>query len=178
VAFENGDTNLPIIIGAVWNQQSPPPSQAEQSAQNDVRTIVSRSGHELTFDDTPGSEKVLLQSQGGHHALLDDAPPGGKIELKTARGHSVTLDDTPPGQVQVKTAGGCTLTLSDAGGRVTLEAPSIFSIKGQVINIEGTAINLRTTGVVTTSAVIVDGKPFGLHQHTFCPVNPSGPVVP
>ena len=37
---------------------------------------------------------------------------------------------------------------------------------------------LKTTGVVTGSMVTIEGKPFGVHQHTFCPTNPSGPVVP
>lgn len=178
VAFENGNTNLPIIIGAVWNRDSPPPAQAEQSAANDHRSIVSRSGHELTFDDSPAGEKIVLKSQGGHEVVLDDRPGSGKIELTTTNGHRLVLDDTPPGQAKLTTAGGCTLTLSDAGGMVTVEAPSILSFKAQVVNIEGTAINLKTTGVATTSAVVIDSKPFGLHMHTFCPINPSGPVVP
>lgn len=178
VAFENGDTNLPIVIGAVWNRDSPPPPQAEQSASNDHRTIVSRSGHELTFDDSPAGEKILVTSQGGHQVVLDDRPGGGKIELRTAMGHSLVLDDTPPGQVRLATAGGCTLSLSDAGGQVSVEAPAMLTIRGQLVNIEGAAINIRTTGVVTSSAVVIDGKPFGLHQHLTSPVNPSGPVVP
>jgi len=178
VAFENGNTNLPIIIGAVWNRDSRPPSQAKQSADNDVRTIVSRSGHELTFDDSSGSEKVLLRSQGGHEITLDDSPGKGKLSLKSANGHEVVLDDSPPGKIEVKTAGGCAVTLSDAGGKVSVEALTILELKGQVVNISGSAVNLKTTGVVTGSAVMIDGKPFGLHQHTFCPTNPSGPVMP
>lgn len=178
VAFENGDTNLPIIIGAVWNRDSPPPSQAQQSEDNDLRTIVSRSGHELTFDDTSGSEQVIIRSQGGHEVTLDDSTGAGKVQVKSANGHEVTLDDAPPGQVEIKSAGGCKVTMSDAGGRVTVEALSILELKGQIVNIQGTAINLKTTGVVTGSAVVIDGKPFGVHMHTTCPVNPSGPVMP
>ena len=178
VAFENGDTNLPIVIGAVWNRDSPPPEQAQQSTTNDRRTIVSRSGHEVTLDDTPGSEQVVLRSQGGHEVTLDDKPSAGRVQLRSANGHDVTLDDAPPGQVEVASAGGCKVTLSDAGGRVSVEAPSILELKGQVVNISGTAINLKTTGVLTGSMVTIDDKPFGLHMHTFCPVNASGPVAP
>src|SRR5215475_3995952 len=43
VAFELGDTNLPVILGAVWNQDDHPPDQADPSTDNNVRTIVSRS---------------------------------------------------------------------------------------------------------------------------------------
>jgi phage baseplate assembly protein gpV len=178
VAFENGDTNLPIIIGAVWNRDSAPPSQAQQSTTNDRRTIVSRSGHELTFDDTSGSEQVIVRSQGGHEITLDDSPGAGHVKVKTSGGHEVNLDDTPPGEVKVRSAGGCSLTMSDAGGRVTVEAPTILELKGQAVNISAMTIALKTTGVLTGSMVTVEGKPFGLHQHTFCPVNPSGPVMP
>jgi hypothetical protein len=178
VAFESGDPNRPLILGAVWNRDGRPPAQAKQSPDNDVRTIVSRSGHEITFDDTSASESVVVRTQGGHEIVLDDTPGSGKIEAKTSSGHKLTLDDTPPGSATLATAGGCKITLSDAGGMVSVEAPAILNIKGQIVNIDATAINLKTTGVVTGSMVTIEGKPFGVHQHTFCPVNPSGPVVP
>ena len=91
VAFENGNTNYPIILGAVWNNETPPPDQAQEGSSNDIRTIVTRSGHELTFDDTPGAEKVLLKTQGGHQILLDDKPPQGKVEVTTAGGHTLLI---------------------------------------------------------------------------------------
>src|SRR5580658_1290034 len=34
VAFELGDTNLPVILGAVWNQNDAPPAQIDPSADN------------------------------------------------------------------------------------------------------------------------------------------------
>lgn len=178
VAFENGDTNLPIIIGSVWNSDSEPPSQAQQGTSNDRRTIVSRSGHEVTFVDSSGSEEVIIRSQGGHEISLDDHPGAGHVKLTTSGGHELNLDDAPPGQVKITSKGGCSLTMSDAGGRVTVEAPTILELKGQAVNISGLTISLRTTGVVTGSMVTIDGKPFGLHQHTFCPTSPSGPVMP
>src|SRR5271157_4763071 len=40
VAFESGDTNLPVILGAVWNNNDHPPDQAKPSADNNIRTVV------------------------------------------------------------------------------------------------------------------------------------------
>lgn len=178
VAFELGDTSLPIILGGVWNSEAPAPDQAQEGPDNNIRTIVSRAGHELTFDDTAGAELVRIKTNGGHEILLDDAPGQGKVKITTANGHALLLDDTPPGKVELATAGGNKLTLSDAGGQATLESPMLLTIKSQVITLEATAITLKTTGQVTSSMVTIDGKPFGLHQHTFAPVNPSGPVMP
>jgi uncharacterized protein involved in type VI secretion and phage assembly len=81
VAFENGNLDQPVILGALWSDDDPPPASADTSSTNNVRTIVSRSGHELTFDDTPGSEKIQLRTQGGLEIVLDDA--SGTITIRT-----------------------------------------------------------------------------------------------
>src|SRR5262249_49783281 len=103
VAFELGDTNLPVILGGVWNGESPAPSQAKPSPDNNVRTFVSRSGHELTFDDTPGAESVKLKSKSGHTITLDDRPALGKVTVQSKGGRSIVLDDTPPGSASITT---------------------------------------------------------------------------
>ena len=38
VAFESGDTNLPVILGAVWNNNDHPPDQAKPSPDNNIRS--------------------------------------------------------------------------------------------------------------------------------------------
>jgi uncharacterized protein involved in type VI secretion and phage assembly len=161
VAFEAGDTNLPVILGAVWNNNDHPPDQAKRSAANNIRTIVSRSGHELTFDDTAGSEKVTLRTQGGN---------------------TLTLDDTPPGQISLSTPAGVQITLSDAGGMLTLAAPLQISLQSALISMQANLITLTTTGSPTASLVTIDTVPFGLHMHTPAALPPTlvttGPVAP
>lgn len=169
VGFELGDTSLPIILGGVWNDNDPPPSQANPSTENDVRTIVSRSGHEITFDDSPGAEKIRIKTQGGHELVLDDSLPG-----------SVTLES----------AGGAAVEMSDATGTLTLRAPTTINLESPSISITANAslsidapagMRLTTTGVVQTSAVIIDNKPFGLHVHqppVIPPAGTTGPVGP
>jgi hypothetical protein len=136
VAFELGDTNFPVILGAVWNQDDPPPDQADLSTQNNVRTIVSRSGHELTFDDSPGAQQIKIKTQGKHSLIMDDTPPG-KITLTSAGNMTVTLDDSV-GQASIASPSGATsLTLSDLG--ITLSTP--FGS----MSISATGIALTTT---------------------------------
>jgi len=181
VAFEGGNCNLPVILGAVWNNNDHPPDQAKASADNNVRTIVSRSGHELTLDDTPGAEKVTLRTKGGQTLTLDDQPAGPKISLATSRGRTLVLDDTPPGQVSVSTPAGVQITLSDADGMLTLAAPLQISLQSAVISMQANLIRLTTTGSPTASMVTIDTVPFGLHMHTLPMLPPgttTGPVAP
>lgn len=183
VAFELGNTNLPVILGGVWNSASPPPSQARQSSQNDIRTIVSRSGHELTFDDSPAAEKVLVRTAGGHQLTLDDTPGASRVTLRTSNGHELTLDDTPPGSASLSTPLGARIELSGAAGTASVSAPAGVEISSPgILTLRGSFIQLVTTGNVLTSGVLVDGMPFGLHRHT-PPVLPTippatGPVAP
>jgi len=168
IAFESGDVNLPVILGATWNENGEPPDQAQPSPENNFRTIVSRSGHELTFDDSPGT---------------------GKITLKTKSGHQLVMDDTPPGKITFSSAGGCKIEMNDAPGSLKISAPFSIEISAPTLKLSATnmAINapagfqINTTGSVTASTVVIDGKPFGLHVHAppvIPPAGTTGPVGP
>jgi len=82
VGFELGDITKPVILGSLWNDKHKPPAQADTDASNNVRTIVSRSGHEVTFDDSPGAGKIVIKTKGKMEITLEDTPPG-KITIKS-----------------------------------------------------------------------------------------------
>ena len=152
VAFELGDTNFPVILGAVWNQNDAPPAQADLSAQNNVRTIVSRSGHEVTLDDTAGSQLVRIKTQGGHELEMDDSPTGPQVKLTTAQGRSLVLDDTPPGGATLQTPAGVSVSLSDTG-TLTLSAPTMITLQTDgMINLQG---GLGVTVTTTTGPIML-----------------------
>jgi phage baseplate assembly protein gpV len=178
VAFEDGDPALPVILGAVWNNESAVPSQADPSPTNNTRTVVSRSGHELTFDDTAAAEKVTLKSRGGHVIEFDDAPGRGKVTIRSGLGHVVEMDDTPPGKVTLRSSAGVSLTLDNAGGTATLEALTTLTLRGLMINLEAAGgIVLRTTNVPTGSLVNIDGSMYGVHVHMLGPNVTTGPLL-
>jgi hypothetical protein len=180
VAFELGDTNQPIILGAVWNENDAYPDQAQASPDNNIRTIVSRSGHELTFDDSSGAEKITIKSQGGHLLELDDRPGMGKITLRSADGRELVLDDTPLGTVTLSTPGGSSLEMDDAAGTLRITSPLEISLQSTLISMTADTMQLRTTGEVASSMVVIDNMPFGLHTHWILPgvPIPTGPVTP
>lgn len=173
VAFQDGDTNQPIILGALWNGGSVVPAQAHESTDNDVRTMVSRSGHELTFDDTPGRERVTVRSHGGRSVVLDDTPGAGGITVTGLLGGTVTIDDTPPGAISIRTTT-CQVTLADPG-TVRLQASASIALDAPLITIAGAAVTIGAGA----GATLVDGVPFALHVHAggTLPSGTTGPVA-
>lgn len=81
VGFVDNEEDYPIILGALWSGQDPVPPSANPSTENNVRTIYSRAGHQLTFDDTKSQEKLLLESSGGMKILMDDSTQTLTIQL-------------------------------------------------------------------------------------------------
>jgi phage baseplate assembly protein gpV len=191
VAFEGGDSNAPIILGALFNSQSPTPEQAKPSNENNIRTLVSRTGHEVTFDDSPSAGKVTVKTKEGLSLMLDDTPPG-TITMDTPKGISIVMDEgtgtltiKAPVSIVMESAslalnvGGMSVAPGAAPGTGTFQitAPAAVSIQsGASISLNAATIALTTTGTMPTCAVIIDGKPFGAHVHGL-PL-PSPPVTP
>jgi uncharacterized protein involved in type VI secretion and phage assembly len=122
VGFEGGDLDRPVIIGALWSDVDAPPATADTSKSNNVRSIVSRLGHQLTFDDTSGAGKVTLESADKFVLEMDDK--GKKITLATPGGIKLELNDKDKK---------VTLQL-DESTKIELSATGV-SVKGSQINL-------------------------------------------
>lgn len=96
VGFEMGDVNRPVVLGALWSDHDPPPAQADTSSSNNVRTIVSRAGHQITFDDST-SGKITIQTNGGVKIVLDDA--SASIDIEARGGIKVKTTGSTPGSL-------------------------------------------------------------------------------
>src|SRR5687767_5318832 len=84
VAFDNGDTNYPYILGAVWSQADKPPATDGQPKKNNWRFLKSRSGHILKMDDTQGAEKIEIIDKTGNNSVVFDAAKN-TITIKAAQ---------------------------------------------------------------------------------------------
>lgn len=181
VAFDSGDPNMPIILGGVWNGTAAPPEQAKPSdTANNIRTFVSRAGHELTFDDTTAKEQVKLKTKLGHELVLDDSLPAGKVTLTTKLGAKIEMDEltqsikiTAPLKVSIESAA---ILLAGSVAMAppipvpgappsppaptTIDAPLMLDVKSPLIKMKAASVIIETTGVQTTSAVIIDGRPW------------------
>ncbi|MEQ9363920.1 MAG: phage baseplate assembly protein V [Leptospirales bacterium] len=94
VAFEQGDVNLPYVIGSLHNGKDNAP-YANADGLNKERVIKSKSGHVIRLDDTPGLEKIeIIDKTGDNMITIDSAENKIKIEAKTEIELNVAKDGT------------------------------------------------------------------------------------
>lgn len=123
VAHIDADERHPVVLGAVWNGKQPPPLLPDPN-ENAIRSITSRTGHVLTFDDAdPGG--VTVETSGGRTLVLSDADE--HVRLVDASRNSITID-------------GDGITLEASAGDVVLKAPA-----GKV-KVDTTGIEMSSTG--------------------------------
>ncbi len=67
VGFLGGDIDQPIIVGSVYNASNREPYELPANANmSGIKTRIkdSLTGHEFSFDDTSGAQKISLHSEG------------------------------------------------------------------------------------------------------------------
>jgi phage baseplate assembly protein V len=118
VACEHGDIRQPYVVGALWSKTDQPPDQTGAATDNNIRVIVSRSGHRITLDDTQGSERIQITDHTGKQAVVLD---GSSITVSADADH-----------VTIKASGDVTVS---AGGNLNLTATGTVKISGAQVTI-------------------------------------------
>ena len=88
IAFEGGCPWSAMVVGSVWNGVDAPPETMDSN--NNIRSITSRSGIRVRFDDTEGGVQFTLETPGGQKVVCADSP--AKVEISDASGNQVTMD--------------------------------------------------------------------------------------
>lgn len=134
VAFEQGDVRFPFVIGALWNANALPPEKNDDG-KNNKRTIKSRSGAVIRFDDTKDKEKIEIVDAKAKVSIVIDSDKS-TITIEAEKDVSITSKD---GALTLK-AKGIVIDSSDAvtvksSADMKLEAGGKSTIKGSTVSI-------------------------------------------
>ncbi|KAB2897392.1 MAG: hypothetical protein F9K40_12960, partial [Kofleriaceae bacterium] len=143
VVFVHGDIERPVVIGSLWNQKQMPP-ESNADGKNDVKVIKSRSGHRIIFDDTNGSERVIVvDSTKKNKVSLDVKEKTTSIECSgdiTIKAKAKVLIHGK--SVQMTSKDGDTTIKSGADQKI--ETAGALDVKASgTITIEGSQVNLN-----------------------------------
>ncbi len=136
VAFVQGDSRMPIVLGGLWNGTSRSPETLEPA--NNLKVVRSRNGNRIVLDDTSGREKVIIETPAGNRITLSDAP-GDAVTIEDRHGNTTTM----------------------AGGGVTVRTGSKLTIEASQIDVTASMVQVnaamsRFSGVVQCDTLITN----------------------
>jgi phage baseplate assembly protein gpV len=143
VGYENGNPDLPIALGALYNKTNSPLAGA-CNANNDIKTFVTKGGNQIFFKDEAGSEQLNISMKDGKNIISMELS-GPKISIESQNGDislkakNVTIECDQ--KFEVKTTGD---TIVKAQGNANIESSMNLTLKGGVkTGVEGTIVEVK-----------------------------------
>jgi phage baseplate assembly protein V len=132
VAFEHGQVDHPFVVGSLWNGKDTAP-ESNSDGQNNHRTIKSRSGHVLRFNDKSGSETIeIIDKTGNNKIVIDSAENTITIEAESD------------------------ITIKSASGKLTMQANGIVMKSQMGVSVEAAQnMDLKANAIVTVKGAMI-----------------------
>lgn len=149
VAFEEGDPDRPVVVGSLWSGRDTPPCRPTEG--NGLKWFESRRGLKVIFDDTEGSERILIRDGEDKRSVEIDMA-GGKIRISAEEGDVEIA--APAGKLSLR----CqefSLSCSGKAG-VTTDSDLTVESKGGIAVTGKKAIRAESQGRFTQSGRILD----------------------
>ncbi len=105
LAFEQGDPERPFVLGCLWNGVDKAPREefwADDIKSNDVKRIVTKSGHRIQMVDTPDKEAITIATpEKLRIALIDNPDETGRPTIVLESDGDVLIS-APNGRVHLR----------------------------------------------------------------------------
>jgi Rhs element Vgr protein len=142
IGFEFGDPDYPIALGALYNKESSPPSDTGGDGNN-VKIFMTRSGNQIYFNDTDGSEELKISMKDGKNQIVMGLS-GPSISIKcdggdvSIEGNNITIES----QQEITLKAGTNLNI-EAGANLKTKASAMLNIEGATTTVKGNPIQLN-----------------------------------
>lgn len=134
VAFEQGDINIPYIVGSLWNGVDKPP-ETNTDGENNIQVIKSRSGHIIRLTNKVGEEKIEIIDKTGNNFISIDTKDN-KITISSDKDIALSA---PKGKIAVEAKDieikSSASTKVEASANMDIKASGNMNIKGAMVNI-------------------------------------------
>jgi phage baseplate assembly protein gpV len=150
IAYENGNPDLPIALGALYNKVDLPPSSAV-NADNNIKMFVTKGGNQICFKDDSGSEQIKISTKDGKNVIVMDMS-GPKISIESKNGDisikakNVSIECDQKFEVKTQTD-------------IDLKAQGNLNTEGSMNAKMKAGVNLQLEGTITQ----VKGNPIQLN---------------
>ncbi len=127
-----------LVMGSLYGPEAKP-KPTDPPKDNNIKQLLTRSGHELTFDDTKDKEKVLLQTGDKAQSIAFDMKEGtltitGKTEIKVVCKDKAIVIEAK--DVDVKATGN--VTVSAKGDVVVKDCAKASVTAKDSVTVKGT----------------------------------------
>ena len=157
IGFLAGNTSSPVVLGCLWGKEEKLP-EGKANEKNSIKSIRTKGGHEIIFDETEGKELIEIKTKGQLDILLQDEEK--VITIQDDQGKNLLKIEGQNGAITIEAekklllkAGEETITLdaegkkmSFASGNVEIQANQGLKLKGQNTNLEGNMMNIKAQG--------------------------------
>ena len=132
VAFEHGQVDHPFVVGCLWNGKDGAP-ESNADGENNHRTLRSRSGHVLRFNDKSGNETIeIIDKTGNNKVTIDSAKNTITIEAQSD------------------------ITIKSATGKLTMQANGIEMKSQMGVSVEAAQnMDLKANAMVTVKGAMI-----------------------
>ncbi len=155
IGFLGGESSSPVMLGCLWNQEDKLP-EGKANEKNSVKSIRTKGGHEILFDETKDQEKIEVITNKKLDLCLDDKQ--NMVTIKDGDSKNMIQMDMEKGVITIQAdkkivlkAGGDEMAVLDGSGKkaslaannIDVKAKQGLALEGQNTNLKGTVVEMK-----------------------------------
>ncbi|MFL1897286.1 type VI secretion system Vgr family protein [Aquimarina sp. 2-A2] len=155
VGFKYNDPNRPFVMGSLFNGTTGSGGQD----QNNFKTIVSKSGHVIEFNDTPNEERITVRDRNNNMVVIDTA--NDSIEVTANENMTFAAKNIELNAENIRLNAEENINLAAQSGIEALSQGTISLQSDQdtsLLSSAAIAIEASTNATITSQNTIVEGQ--------------------